>query len=130
MRQAEGSVVHGDHPAGFQIEEGLGGVGGTGMHVAELRRIVGADGQQRQFGREAASDFAEAVEVGGVSGVVDGVFAAAQHVAAVAAVRIFEDARSPMARGDVGDVERAVAIGVPPLEFDDFFEAEIGDQVE
>ena len=30
----------------------------------------------------------------------------------------------------MGDVERAVTIGVPPLEFDNFFEAEIGNQVE
>src|SRR5208282_3174868 len=130
VRQAEGSIMHGHHPARFQIEEGAGGVGGAGMDVAELRRIVGADGEERQFGREAATDFAEAGEVGGVSGVVDGVFAAAQHVAAVAAVRILEDARSPMARGDMGDVERAVAVGVPPLQFDYFLEAEIVDQVE
>ena len=62
--------------------------------------------------------------------MVDGVFAAAQHVAAIAAVRIFEDARSPMPRRDVRYVERAVAIGVPPLEFDNLFKAEIGNQVE
>src|SRR5208282_4701046 len=35
-----------------------------------------------------------------------------------------------MARGDVCDVERAVAIGVPPFKFDNLFEAEIVDQVE
>ncbi len=28
------------------------------------------------------------------------------------------------------DVERAVAIGVPPFEFDNFFESEIGDEIE
>ena len=69
--------MHGDHPAGLQIEKGLGGIGGAGVDVAELRRIVGADGQKREFGRQAASDFAEAGEIGGVSGVVHGVLAAA-----------------------------------------------------
>jgi len=58
------------------------------------------------------------------------VFAAAQYVAAVAAVRIFDNARSPVAGGDVGDVEGAVAIGVPPFEFDDLLVAEIGDEIE
>ena len=62
--------------------------------------------------------------------MVDGVLAAAQHVSTVTAMRIFEDARPPMTRRDVGDVECAVAIGIPPLEFDNFFEAEIVDQVE
>ena len=61
--------------------------------------------------------------------MVDGVFAAAQNVAAVATVRIFYDARSPVTRGHVGDVEGAVPVGVPPLQFDNLFEAQIGDQV-
>ena len=87
-------------------------------------------GSSASSGDEPASDLAKAGEISGVSGVVNGVLAAAQHVAAVAAVRILEDARSPMPRGHVRDVERAVAIGVPPLQFDNFFEAQIGDQVE
>src|SRR5580704_8173659 len=45
VREFEGSVVHGDHPAGFQIEKGAGGVGGIGVDVAEGRRVVGSDGQ-------------------------------------------------------------------------------------
>src|SRR6185437_10451953 len=35
VRQAEGAVVHGDHPAGVEIEEGAGGVGGIGVDVAK-----------------------------------------------------------------------------------------------
>src|SRR5271166_939794 len=77
VRKAEGSVVHGDHPARFQIEEGLHGVGGAGVDVAKLWRIVGADRQQRDVGMEAASDFAKAVEVGRVSGVIDRMLAGA-----------------------------------------------------
>src|SRR6266853_4145093 len=130
VRQAKCSVMHGDHPAGIQIEKGASGVGGTGVDIAKLRRIVGADGEQREFGRQAASDFAEAGEVRGVSSVVDGVFSAAQHVAAIAAVRILEDARAPVPRRDVSDVERAVAISIPPLKFDNLFKSEIGNQVE
>src|ERR1700730_7861535 len=47
MGEAECSVVHRDHPAGLEIEEGFGGVGGTGMYVTKLWRIVGADREQR-----------------------------------------------------------------------------------
>src|SRR5216684_5725869 len=71
MRQTKRAVMHGDHPAGLQVEEGPGGVGGAGMDVAELRWVVSADGQQREFGREAPSDFAKAGEIGGVSGVIE-----------------------------------------------------------
>src|SRR5579864_3749029 len=65
VREAEGAVVHGDHPARFEIEKGLGGICGIGVHVTELRRIVGAYGEQREFGSEAASDLAEAREICG-----------------------------------------------------------------
>ena len=113
----------------FEVEEGARGVGGIGVDVAELRRIVGADGKQREFGREAASDFAEAGEVGGVAGVIDGMLAGLQNKAAVAAMRIFQNARSPVARGYVRDGKIAVARSLPPVEFDDFGKAEIGNQI-
>ena len=35
MREAEGAVVHGHHPAGLQVEEGADGVFRAGMDVAE-----------------------------------------------------------------------------------------------
>src|SRR5580698_307498 len=130
VREAEGSVVHGDHPAGFEIEKGAGSVGRTGVDVAELLWIVGSNGKQRQLRREAASDFAEARKVSGVSGMVDGVFAAAQHVASITTMRIFQDARSPVPRRDVSNVERYVAISVPPLQFNDLFVAQIRDEIE
>src|ERR1700687_452286 len=54
MRKAKGSVVHGYHPAGLEIEKGLGGVGGIGMDVAALRRSRGAEREQREGGGQAA----------------------------------------------------------------------------
>ena len=41
--EAEGAVVHGNHPARLKVEEGAHGVCGIGVNVAELRRIVGTD---------------------------------------------------------------------------------------
>lgn len=122
--------MHRDHPPGIQIEKGPGGVSGAGVDVAELLGIVGADRQERQLRRQAAPDFAKAVEVGGIAGVVDRMLAAAQHVAPVAAMRILYNPRSPMPRGDMRDVERAVAIRVPPLQFHNFLEAQVGDKIE
>lgn len=89
VREAESSIVHGDHPLGIQIQKRFGGIGWAGVDIAELLGIVSADGEQSQIGRQAASDFAKAVKVGGVSGVVDGVLAGAQNIAAIASMRIF-----------------------------------------
>src|SRR6202048_3966451 len=50
MRQAKCSVMHGDHPAGLEIEKGASGVGGTGVDIAKLGRIVSANREQREFG--------------------------------------------------------------------------------
>jgi len=52
-----------------------------------------------------------------------------QHIAAVAAVRILEDACSPMPGRNVGHRQAAVPRTVPPVEFDNFGEAQIGNQV-
>jgi len=100
------------------------------VDIAELRRVVGADRKERHVGMEAASDFEEAVEVGRVAGVIDGMLAGAKDIASVAAVRVFEHACSPMARGDVGDFESALMVRVPPFEFHNLGEAEVGHEVE
>src|ERR1700690_4067095 len=122
--------MHGHHPAGVEIEKGAGSVGGAGVYVAELRRVVSADREERQFRRQPSSDLAKAREIRRVSGVIHGVLAAAQHIAAISSMRIFKNPRSPMPRGNVRDVERAVAIRVPPLQLDNLFEAEVRNQVE
>ena len=70
--EAEGAVVHGDHGVGFEVADGLECFLGTGVDGSVAIREVGADGEQREGWREAAGDFVEAVEVGGVAGVVDG----------------------------------------------------------
>src|SRR5207245_8438309 len=45
VREAESSVVHGDHPARVEVKKGAGSGGGAGMDVAERRRIVSSDRQ-------------------------------------------------------------------------------------
>src|SRR5258706_2555576 len=96
VRQAERSIVPWQHPARFQVEEGAGSVGRIGVHVAERRGIVGANGKQRQLRRQAPPDFAKARKVSPVSRVIDRVLPGPQYIASIAAMRIPEDARAPV----------------------------------
>ena len=47
--EAEGSVVHGNHGARTEVEEGLDCVFRAGVHAAEAVWVIGADGQQRDL---------------------------------------------------------------------------------
>lgn len=129
VREAEGSVVHRNHPAGLKIQKGFGGIRGIGVNVAKLRRVVGTDWQQSEFGRKATTDLAESGKICGVARVINRVFPALEDKASIAAVRIFENARAPMTRGHVRDGKIVVAGGFPPVKFDDLGKSQIGDQV-
>src|SRR5258708_3977049 len=109
VREAERAVVHGDHPSRFEVEESAHGVGRIGVDIAELRRIIGADGEQREFGGKATSDFTEAGKICRVAGVINRVFASFHDKAAIAAVRIFQNAGTPMARWNMSDRNAAAA---------------------
>ena len=126
----EGTVMHGHHPAGVEIEEGANSVGRVGVHVAERRRVIRANGQQSDVGGEALADFAKAGEVRGVAGMIDRVLVIADDVAAVTAMRIFDNARAPMTGRNMGDGQGTMAVAVPPVELDDVAETKIGNQVE
>src|ERR1700740_3585216 len=99
------------------------------MDIAELGRVVGADRQQSGFRRQAAVDLAESGKISCVSSVIDRVFARFQNEAAVATVRIFENACAPMPRGNMRHLQASMARGLPPIEFDDFGKAKVGDQM-
>jgi hypothetical protein len=122
--------MHGDHPAGVQVEEGAGGVGGIGVNVAKRGRVVSPDRQQRKLGAEPTADLAKARKISGVAGVVDRMLSGAKDVAAVTAMRVLQNPSAPMAGGNVGHGEVVMAIAIPPIEFDDIAEAEIGDEIE
>ena len=130
VRKAERAIVHGHHPTRFEIEEGRDGISRAGVHVAECWRIVGSDGEQGEFGRQTAADLRKAAEICRIAGMVDGVFAAAQDVAAITAVGILNNAGAPMARGYVRDFKRTEFVRVPPLELDDVLKAKVGDEIQ
>src|SRR5579859_1714926 len=129
VREAEGAVVHGNHPPRLEVEKGSRSIRGIGMHVAKLRRIVSADRKQRELRSEASPDLAKPRKIRGVARVIDGVLARFQHEAAVAPMRILQNPRAPVARGHVGYRQIAVARSLPPVELDDLGKPEVGDQV-
>src|SRR5580704_19231813 len=117
--------MHWDHPARFEIEEGAGGVSRIGVDIAKLGRIVSADRQQCELRRKPAANLAEAGEISRVAGVINGMLAGSQHKAAIATVRILQDACSPVARRNVSYHHAAAARTLPPIEFDDLRKTEI-----
>lgn len=129
MREAEGSVMHGNHPSRIQIEEGARGVTGAGVNIAELRRIVGANWQERDLRAETSADLAKTGKIRSIAGVINGVLAAAQDVATVSAVRIAQNARTPVAGWYVRDGYIAMAVAAPPIQFNDIAETKIGHKI-
>src|SRR5207244_184981 len=103
--------------------------GGDGWQVAKARGIEGPDGQQSKIRREPTPDLSKSRKICSIAGVVDGVLAGAQHVPAIAAVRVFDNACAPVPRGHMCHSQVAMPIAVPPIEFDHIAEAEVGHQI-
>src|ERR1700733_2119602 len=127
--EAEGSVVHRNHLLCAKLYEAADGLFGAGVHGAVSVREIGAYGKQGDLGMETVADLAEAVEVGGVAGVVDGLACGFNDVAAVTAVGVAEDARAPVAAGGHGYLQALHGDGFPPFETMDCGEAESFDQI-
>ena len=53
-----------------------------------------------------------------------------QDVASVTAMRISDNPGAPMTRRHMSDGQFAVAVAVPPIQFDDIVESEVRNQVE
>src|SRR5215467_905629 len=120
MRQAERAVMHGNHPARLEIEESFGCIRRIRVHIAELRRIVGSNRKQREFGRKTTSDFAEAGEVRRIACVIDRMLAIFQDEASITTMRILQNSRTPMTRWDVRYSQVSQPRMLPPVEFDNF----------
>ena len=69
------------------------------MHFAAARRVVGADGQERDVDVVPLADLLEAVEIGGVAAVKNRAPFRLDDEAAEAAMRIVQHPRAPMMAG-------------------------------
>lgn len=125
----EGAVVHRDEKFRAEVLERFHRLVGAHVHFAEGVRVIRADRQQGDFGRDAAADFFEAVEVGAVAGVIDAAALVFQNESAVAAVLVAQGAGAPMFAGREGDGPVVVRETFPPFEFNDALEAEVQREV-
>src|SRR5581483_663171 len=70
VRETEGPVMHGNHGLCFQIQESLQRVFWAGVDIAIVRRMIGADREQCQFGMQPAPNLPKTMEVRSVTGVI------------------------------------------------------------
>src|SRR5579864_1450196 len=94
--QAEGAVVHGNHPPRVEVEKGFGCVRRISVDVTELRRIVCPDREQSELRSKTPSDFRKSGEVRGIAGMIDRMLPRFQNEASIATMGVFQDACAPM----------------------------------
>ena len=129
IRQAKGPVVHGNHASCTQIQKTLEGVLRTGVHIAKVFRMIGADGKQCQFGMKTAADLAESIEVRSIASAIHGMLRRAHDVSTKAAMKIAQHARAPVLRGGMRYGQLAFTKLLPPFHFVNAAEAEARDDV-
>ncbi len=127
--EAEGAEVHGHHAGGAYFYKGSQGLFGAGVDGTVGVGKVSADGEEGKLGPEFCADFAEAVEVGGVAGVIHGMAAALEDVSAVASMGVAKHACAPMFARGHGDPEIFEFKRLPPFEGMHFGKAGAGYEV-
>jgi len=99
------------------------------MHIASGGRVVGADGKEGDIDRVAPAYFLEAVEVGGVATVKNRSTTCFDEEAAKPAMGIVQHPRAPMAARSKRDLDRAVPILLPIVQFMDAAKTEVMHQI-
>lgn len=118
-----GPKVHRDEDLRLEIFKGAEGFFRIHMVFAEFRAVIGPDGKQCDFGVKFFSDFAEAWEVTGIAGVVDGPTAHIDDISAISTIVIGDFPCTPVFGGDKGDGRPRKTEPFPPLHFIDFFKS-------
>ena len=93
------------------------------MVFSELRAVVGADGEESDFGAKLFSNFTKSWKVTRIACVVDRSSPHIDDVASVATMVVGDLAGSPMLGGDKGDGGTWKAKAFPPVNFVHFFKA-------
>ena len=115
--------MHRDEDLRLEIFKGAEGFFRIHVVFAEFRAVIGPDGKECDFGVKFFSDFAEAREVTGIAGVVDGATAHIDHISAISAMVIGDFPGAPVFGGDKGDSRSRKTEAFPPLHFIDFFKS-------
>src|SRR5579862_2315377 len=99
------------------------------MNVAKSRRVVSSNRKQRQLWRKPPPDFAKTGKISCISGMINRMLPCPQNKASVAAMRVLQNARAPMPRRNMRHHQAAMSRTLPPVEFNDLGEVEIGNQI-
>ena len=99
------------------------------MHVAISLRVVCANRQQGYFWRELLADLSKPGEVSCVSRVINGVLALAQNISSITAMRILDNAGTPMAGRHVSHSHAVMTKTAPPVQFHNLIESQIRHQI-
>lgn len=99
------------------------------MNFATGRRVVRADGKQRQLDVKPVADFSEPREIGSVAAVKNRSTIRSNNESAEIAVRIREKPSTPMATRRERNFERAKLHGLPVIKLVYDMESEIVHQV-
>jgi hypothetical protein len=129
VTEAECAVVHGDHLAGFQIQECLHGLLGIHVDLAPAGRVVRSNGHEGDINGEALADFLEAVKIGGIAAMKNGPPSGLDNEAAKPAVRVVQHPRAPMMTRGQCDLDRSMAETLPVMQLVDAAESEVVDEI-
>src|SRR2546428_9085009 len=99
--------MHGHERFCFELIECAHGFFRIHVHFARKRRIVSANGQERDLDVVAFADFLESFEVSAVAAVKNGAPVRADYETAKAAMSISKESRAPMMRRRERNSERA-----------------------
>jgi len=127
--QFESAVMHRNKEFCPQIAERFQGLVRPHVDAAEGVGVVSADGEEGNFRGTSAPDFLETREIGAVAGVINAAALVFDQEAAVAPVIVAQHARAPVLGRRQCHPPIAVGEALPPLQFDDALEAEVGGEV-
>src|SRR5581483_4259480 len=114
--ETKSPVVHGNHGLRLQVQERLQRIFRTGVDVAIVRRVIGTDWQQCQFGMQTTADLTEAIELCCIAGVIQRVLPRAHNIAAESTVKIPQHAGAPWLRGHLRNTQLAWTELLPPFK--------------
>src|SRR5665213_1078317 len=128
-RQFERAVVHRHKNFCAQILERLHRLVRPHVNFPKRRRVIRADGQQRDFRRNFPADFLEAVKIRAVARVINFPALMLQYKSAVAAMQIAQRPRAPMLARRERHLPVALRKTFPPFQLEYAREAEVAREV-
>src|SRR5215216_3950166 len=121
--------MHRDQSPGAQLQKSSYRLFGIHVNFTACRRLIGADGKQRQVDTEAVADFFEAGKISCVATMKNRAAIRRDHKPTEIAVQIRKEPGPPVVTRRERNLERPEFDGLPVVEFVHDVKPEIVDQV-